>query len=156
LTEKWKRKIFSEHPQPETLMKLFQLIKTVNGEYAHWHKTLRAFEKPKTYASSTEARRAEKPNASKFRKRNLNDTTTPPSQRFEKRPKKEKEREICGTCGNCHPNKACRLKDASWANQDKSKPWNLSEKVKYWLAKGWNHCPPTEDWAKDQKKKVSP
>jgi hypothetical protein len=129
LTEKWKRKIFSEHPQPETLMKLFQLIKTVNGEYAHWHKTLQAFQRPKSYASSIETRRAEKPNAPKFRKRNLDDTTTPPSQRFEKRPKKEKEREICWTCGNCHPNQACRLKDT--VHQLKS-------------------------WAKDQKKKVSP
>jgi hypothetical protein len=22
---------------------------------------------------------------------------------------------------------------------------NLSSKGKYWLAKGWNHCPPTEE-----------
>jgi hypothetical protein len=77
----------------------------------------------------------------------------PHPQEKKKKKKREGEREnskrggvdACWTCGNFHEGKICRLKNAKWANQDKTKSWSQSEGGRIWREKGFLTCPPSEN-----------
>ena len=134
-------------------MDLFHLIKTANAEFTYWKNIIESFKEPRNYVrvnSQISNNYKNKNKINNFKRPreepNSSNSTFLNKTKSDKKPKKEKgTKYACWICGNVHPNQECRLKDATWANHDKSKWWDISEKGKFWKTKGWSTCPPTEE-----------
>ena len=131
--------------QDVKLIKLLQRIKEFNEEFSFWEAMLTKFARSNSFRVTSSSNVHWSSSSGKGTKRpveNRSSSMTPDPPSSKKSRIEEGSRDACWTCGNVHKGE-CRLKTASWANQDPMKHWSASEKGKDWATKNWNTCPPS-------------
>lgn len=138
-TELFYMKMFAGLPKPQQFIDFTRKVIDFHADLTTWYQTLSDLndgglenwgEASLSSSTSSKKRSSESKEAGKQKKSRIIEIGS---------------KEACWSCGRIHEGKACKLKDAAWANQEPDKWWSISSKGKEWKERGYDVCPFNEN-----------